>query len=88
MGAKGLMLWVMCSETGKGEEKGETCKCDRDSPASQTWADYVVLQETVGLCLLLPAGNGISAATGLCCSAGSPELKLPMCLLSADLCFC
>lgn len=37
MGAKGLMLWVMCSETGKEEEKGETCKCDRDSPASQTW---------------------------------------------------
>lgn len=50
-------------------------------------AGYVVLPETVGLCLLLPVGNGISAATGLCRSAGSPALKLPTRLLSADLCF-
>lgn len=37
MGAKRLMLWVMRSETGKEEEKGETCTCDRDGAASQTW---------------------------------------------------
>lgn len=48
---------------------------------------YVILQETVGLCLLLPARNGISVAKGLCHSVGSPELKLPMCLLSTHLCF-
>lgn len=49
---------------------------------------YMIIQEMVGLCLLLPAGNGISVDKGLCCSVRSPELKLPMRLLSTHLCFC
>lgn len=45
-------------ETGKEGKKGEACRCDRDSPANQTWVGDMVLQGMLGVCLLLPAGMG------------------------------
>lgn len=79
---------MMCSETGKEiKKKGKPVNVIETVLHVKPGAGYVVLQETVGLCLLLPAGNGTSAAMGLCRSAGSAELKLPMRLLSSHLCF-
>lgn len=59
---KGLMLWVMCSETGK---KGKPVNVIQTVLQFKPGVGYVVLQEVVGLCLLLPAGNKISAAMEL-----------------------
>lgn len=48
----------------------------------------MVLQGMLRVCLLLPSRMGFSVATGLCYSAVSPALNLPMCLFSTHLCFC
>lgn len=81
------MLGQRALRLEKRGKRGETCECDTVLQV-KPGVGYVVLQETGGLCLLLPAGNGFAAATGLCCPVGSPELKLPMLLLSTHLSFC
>lgn len=73
----------MCSETGKeGGKRGDTCKCDRDSPANQTWV-HGSPGNAGGSPGNSASRNGFSVATGLCYSAVSPALILPTCLFSS-----
>lgn len=70
----GVKIWCLGDvlwDWKRGRKRGDTCRCDRDSPANQTWVHGSASR------------NECSVATGLCYSVVSPALILPTCLLSS-----